>query len=94
MANGVLGSVVEDEIAKVRVGIQATKISVAKIHQQLVCALLITGVLAVIGFPDRVGKRIIRVAPGSTCSISNSGRGPRAMIGFAQSSIGSPSSPQ
>jgi hypothetical protein len=33
-------------------------------------------------------------APGSTCSISNSGRGPRAMIGFAQSSIGSPSSPQ
>ena len=63
VANGVLGSVVEDEIAKVRVGIQATKISVAKIHQQLVCALLITGVLAVIGFPDRVGKRIIKVRP-------------------------------
>jgi len=43
------------------VGVQATKISVAKIHQQLVCALSIAGVLAVIGFPDRIGKRITRV---------------------------------
>ena len=33
-------------------------------------------------------------APGNTCSISNAGRGPRAMIGRAHASIGSPSSPQ
>jgi hypothetical protein len=33
-------------------------------------------------------------APGNTCSISNSGRNPHAIICLAQSSIGSPSSPQ
>ena len=59
----VLGPVVENEVAEVRVGIQATEVGLTEIHQDLVCTLYFTGVLAVIGFGDRVGKGILGRPP-------------------------------
>src|ERR1035441_2425627 len=45
----VLGPVIEDEVSQGRVGIQATKDGLAEIHQDLVRARAVAGILAVVG---------------------------------------------
>lgn len=61
MTDGILGPVVEDEVSQVRVGVKTTKIDLAEIHQDLVGALAVAGILSVVGFADRIGKGIVRV---------------------------------
>ena len=95
VADRVLGPVVEDEVAEVGVGVQAAEVGLAELHQDLVRGRAVAGVLEIVGLGDRDRSRSRRgPIPGRTCSISNAGRGPRAMIGLAHSSIGSSSSPQ
>jgi hypothetical protein len=91
--NRKLKPMVESKIAKVCMSIEATKIGLAEVHQDLVCAFNMAAVLAVIGLDNGVGKRIVWIRSRQHLPISNSGRDPHAMIGLDHSSIGSPSSP-
>ena len=94
MANSYLWPVIESNVAKVCMSIETAKIGLAQIHQNSFCAFNIAAILQVVGLYDRGENGSSASAPGNTCSISNSGRDPHAMICLAQSSIGSASSPQ
>ena len=50
---------IENKVAKVCMSIEAVKIGLTEIHQDLVCAFKIAAVLPVVGFYDEVGKRIL-----------------------------------
>lgn len=58
-----LGTVVEHEVAKVRMGVQAPEIGLAELHQDGVRGPAFTGVLEVIGFADRVGVGVVGIGP-------------------------------
>src|ERR1035441_1432410 len=64
VTNRILGPPVENQVAEMRVGIQAAKIRLAEFHQYAVCSRHVAGVLPVVGFNDGIGERIVRVLPG------------------------------
>ena len=55
---------IEINVAKVCVSIEAAKIGLAEIHQNFASAFNIAVVLAVIGLDNRVGKRIVWIRSG------------------------------
>jgi hypothetical protein len=94
VTDGLLGKVIEDEVSQVGVGIQTTQIRGKKSHELTMCPQVVTGIPQFSGIDDGVRIGASGFSPGSTCSISYLGLGPRLRIGFAHSSIGSSGSPQ
>lgn len=86
MCDGNFRSGIKAKIAKMRMGIEATKVRLAQFHQDLIGGHPLTGVLEIDGAGDGVIERTSGASPGSTCSISNMGRGPPAMIGRTHAS--------
>ena len=95
MANRYLGPRIESEVPEVRVSVETAKIGLAEIHQNPEGTFGVAAIFAVIGFRNRVRKRVIRIGSRqhllhlefSPCATGDNRFG-------AHSSIGSPSSAQ
>ena len=63
MPDRILGPVVEHEVAKVCMGVQAPEIGLAELHQDRVRGPAFTGVLEVVAFADRIGVGVVGISP-------------------------------
>ena len=61
MANRYLGPRIESEVPEVRVSVETAKIGLAEIHQNPEGTFGVAAIFAVIGFRNRVRKRVIRI---------------------------------
>ena len=94
MPDGSLRTVIEDEVAEVRMASRQRRSASQSSMRNFIAAgrspaFLRSGLLDDGIEQNRRGRR-----PGSACSISKVRRSPRAITGFAQSSTGSSASPQ
>jgi hypothetical protein len=94
MTNRHRGPMIESNVAKACMGIEAAKVGLAEVHQNFVGTLNLAAVFPIVRLYDGVGKRILDIRSRQLPAPSQIPGAAHAMIGLAQSSIGSPSSPQ
>ena len=64
MSNGVVGKVIENQVAEMGVRIETTEVGFAEIHEDLLRVLVIACVLEIRGLGNRVPKWIVRIFTG------------------------------